>query len=64
MDTNKTNKSSEKCNTKHIKGISCNVRSCAYHEGDCYCTAECITVGPCSADCSSDTVCDTFKPKS
>ena len=47
----------------HIKGISCDVRNCVYHDGDCYCTAEKIAVGPSYATTSQDTVCATFKPK-
>ena len=34
--------------TKHQKGISCAVCSCAYHDGDCYCCADKIQVGPAS----------------
>ena len=47
----------------HIKGISCDVKNCQYHQGDCYCTAEKIAVGPSFATSSTDTVCATFKPK-
>ena len=48
---------------KHIKGIDCDVKSCAYHDGvnDCY--AGKISVGPKDAKCSSGTVCATFKPR-
>lgn len=48
---------------KHIKGVSCDVTSCAYHDGDNYCTAERISVGPGYATACADTVCATFKPK-
>ncbi len=48
---------------KHIRGISCDVRNCAHHDGDCYCTAEQITVGPSYATSSTDTVCATFRQK-
>ena len=44
-------------------GISCDVKNCAYHEGDCHCTAEKIAVGPSFASSSTDTVCATFKQK-
>ena len=48
---------------KHIKGIVCDVRNCAYHDGDSYCTAEKIAVGPSYACSCTDTVCATFKQK-
>lgn len=48
---------------KHIKGIKCNVKNCYYHDCDTYCTASQIAVGPQNAECSTDTLCATFKPK-
>lgn len=51
-------------NHKHIKGIGCDVKNCAYHDGDCYCTADKVTIGPSYATSSADTVCATFKEKS
>ena len=48
---------------KHIKGISCSVTNCAYHDGVCYCTADLISVGPSTATNSLQTVCASFKPK-
>ncbi len=53
----------KKDNQKPIKGISCAVKSCEYHNGDCRCTAGCIAVGPSNACCSSETVCATFRKK-
>jgi hypothetical protein len=47
----------------HIEGILCDVKNCQYHEGDCYCTADKIAVGPSFATSSTHTVCATFKPK-
>ena len=53
-----------KCDTsKHIKGILCDVKNCAYHNGKSECCAGCISVGPSSAESSSGTACVTFKPK-
>ncbi len=49
---------------QHIKGISCDVRNCVYHDGDSDCTAERIAVGPSYATSCTDTVCATFKQKS
>lgn len=46
-----------------IKGITCEVKSCVYHDSDSRCTADHIAVGPAFATTSSDTVCVTFKPK-
>ena len=43
--------------------IVCRVQNCAYHCGDCKCTASQIAVGPTYASASKDTVCATFKPK-
>ena len=52
----------EKCKCeKHIKGINCSVKNCVYHDGETYCTAENIHVGPTHAEKSADTVCATFK---
>lgn len=51
------------CGCKHIKGINCSVKECAYHDGECYCTAEQINVGPSNAHSSSETICATFKPE-
>ena len=48
----------------HIGGISCNVRNCTYHDGESFCTAHNVKVGPSYATSSVDTVCATFKPKS
>ena len=48
---------------KHIRGISCDVVNCAYHDGDNYCTAERVAIGPSYATMCADTVCATFKPK-
>ncbi len=45
------------------QGISCDVKNCQYHAGDCHCTAKEISVGPSFATSSTDTVCTTFKPK-
>ena len=51
------------CTEKHNKGINCSVKNCAYHDGECYCTAEKINVGPSNAASSSETICATFKPE-
>ena len=47
----------------HIKGVSCNVKNCLYHDGDAYCTADRISVGPSFASACTDTVCATFRAK-
>ena len=46
----------------HIKGIVCDVKNCAYHDGETRCMAGEITVGPAYASTSGDTVCAPFKP--
>lgn len=48
---------------KPIKGISCAVKNCQYHNGDCRCTAGSVAVGPSNACCSAETVCATFRKK-
>ena len=48
---------------KHIQGITCDAKNCVYHDGDNYCTADRINVGPSYATSSTDTVCATFKEK-
>lgn len=53
-----------KCESgKALKGVSCDVKNCAYHSGVCECHAGCISVGPSEAKSSSGTACATFKPK-
>lgn len=47
----------------HIKGVVCDVRNCSYHDGDNYCTADKIAVGPSFATSCTDTVCASFKLK-
>ena len=46
---------------KHIKDVKCDVKNCVYHDGDCYCTAGEIAIGPSFATTSTDTICSTFK---
>lgn len=48
---------------QHIKGICCNVKNCVHHDGESYCTADKINVGPAYATNCTDTVCSTFKQK-
>ncbi|HAN20575.1 MAG: hypothetical protein A2Y15_00940 [Clostridiales bacterium GWF2_36_10] len=48
---------------KPIKGISCSVTNCQYHDGRTQCVAGKIAVGPSSATASRDTLCATFKFK-
>ena len=31
---------------EHISGVRCDAVNCAYHDGERFCTAESITVGP------------------
>ncbi len=49
---------------QHIRGIRCDVKNCLYHDGDNYCTANRINIGPSFASSCTDTVCATFRPKS
>lgn len=51
------------CCKEHIKGIKCDVKNCMYHDCDTYCTAGQISVGPCNAKSSTETVCATFKER-
>ena len=48
---------------QHIRGIVCDVQNCAYHDGDNFCTATRIRVGPTYANKSGQTACATFKPR-
>ena len=56
-----TKMNDKKC-CAHIKGVVCDVKNCAYHDGETRCTAGEITVGPTYASTSHDTACATFKP--
>ncbi len=49
---------------RHIRGITCDVRNCVYHDGDSFCTANRITIGPSYANDKKDTACATFKERS
>ncbi len=51
-----------RCN-KCLKGVCCDVEHCTFNDGENHCFATQISVGPHSADCSAQTVCATFKPK-
>lgn len=53
----------EKEKTAHIRAITCDVASCAYHDGTNYCTAEKVKIGPSYAVSSTETICATYKPK-
>lgn len=46
---------------EHIEGIKCDVKSCAFHDGDNYCCAREITVGPSYAVNLGETVCATYR---
>ncbi len=48
---------------EHNKGITCSVKSCVYHDGERYCTAEMISVEPAASNVtdSKDTKCKTYK---
>ena len=51
------------CNCKHIGGVCCDVKNCVHHDGETYCTADKIMVGPSYATRSTDTACATFKQR-
>lgn len=51
------------CGTKVIRGITCDVTSCAYHESDNRCCAGHIKVGTDHAQASGETLCTTFKSR-
>lgn len=46
---------------KEIKGISCEVKNCVYHDMSNTCTAGHITVGNKSATKTAETACETFE---
>lgn len=55
------NEGSEKKMDKEIKGISCEVKNCIYHDMSNRCTAGEIKVGTKSATKTSETNCQTFE---
>ena len=63
MDEKKSMNGCSHNDGKCIKGVVCDVKNCAYHEGQNMCYAGTISVGPREADCSANTNCATFKPK-
>lgn len=64
MEEKKNGRCGTGCDSsKCIKGIVCDVTNCAYHAEGNHCYAGTISVGPRSADCSANTNCVTFKPK-
>ncbi len=48
---------------RHIRGITCDVKNCAYHDGDNFCTAERVTIGSVIATSREATRCATFEPR-
>ena len=48
---------------KELKGVNCDAYLCVHHGENNSCHAKCISVGPHSASCTSETVCATFKQK-
>lgn len=45
----------------HIEGIRCDVESCAYHDGERFCTADAVSIGMQLAATQSETCCRTFR---
>mgnify|MGYP002255416161 FL=1 len=52
---------SEKVMDMEIKGISCDVKNCKYHDKANNCNAGHIKVGNSNATSSTDTKCETFE---
>ena len=48
---------------EHIRGVHCDVTSCAYHDGTNYCTAGEVKIGPSYAVSSTETICATYRPR-
>ena len=46
---------------KHLGGVRCDVKNCMHHDGELYCTASHIAVGPSTAKNATETVCGTFE---
>ena len=49
---------------EHLRGVRCEVTSCAYHDGERYCCADRITVGHSYAKNGEQTACATYKERS
>ncbi len=49
---------------EHIDGIRCDVESCAYHDGERFCTANGVSIGMQLADSLSETCCRTYRRRS
>ena len=63
MRENKMNNVGSEEEQKHSNEIFCNVKNCAYHDGEQVCKANSIKIGPHFAVSSNDTICATFKGK-
>lgn len=63
MYTNDSNSGWNTENEHVINGVKCDVVSCVHNCKGCECTAGTIHVGTHSADCCSDTRCDTYQEK-
>ena len=54
-------------NRNHTDCIYCDIVNCAYNDDRCHCNAPSIEIGTvtnrCTASCSDETVCATFRPK-
>ena len=64
MEMKEYQKKNECCDRQSkVRGVVCDVKNCAYHDGANDCYAGTISVGPREADCSANTSCATFKPR-
>lgn len=48
---------------RHIRGITCDVKNCVYHDGDNFCCADRVTIGNTASVRSGETRCATFLPR-
>lgn len=48
-------------NKKSINHVKCDVENCIHNNHDRCCTAKEIKVGPQSASCCTDTICQSFE---
>ena len=58
-----TNKMTNGKTKKHLAGVMCDAKQCAYHDGESNCSAPRISIGPGYASRAGETVCATFRKK-
>lgn len=61
MGNSKSNMMNSNMHESTLNGVCCDVNNCVHNDSNSGCTASKIQVGPHSASCTNDTVCNSFQ---